>query len=122
MKRLLAIAALLLALAAPAHAQKNPGAVTLTASEDLAAGALVNIWDNSGRANVRNASARDAMKPAEGFVRCRRLLGERPSHPGAKVTGDAAIKAVAEDNQIDGCAVRMKFREEASKPARDSDR
>lgn len=45
-----------------------PTTVTLTASESLAAGALVSIWDNSGTANVRNANATDATKTPDGFV------------------------------------------------------
>jgi hypothetical protein len=41
------------------------GSLSLTSSENLAAGALVNI-DSSG--SVRNANATDATKPAMGFV------------------------------------------------------
>lgn len=46
----------------------SSGAVsTLTASENLAAGAMVNIWNSSG-AKMRNANATDNTKPAHGFV------------------------------------------------------
>jgi len=46
------------------------GADTLSvpASEALAAGALVNIWNNAGAANVRNADASASGKQAHGFV------------------------------------------------------
>lgn len=37
------------------------------ASEDLLAGAIVNVW-NSGGARMRNANASDGTKPAHGFV------------------------------------------------------
>jgi hypothetical protein len=43
--------------------------ISITASESLAAGAYVNIWDNTGAANARNASgAAGSFKPAHGFV------------------------------------------------------
>lgn len=47
------------------------GAATkvILASEALVAGAFVNIYDNAGTANVRNASATDTTKPAHGFVK-----------------------------------------------------
>lgn len=37
-------------------------------SENLAAGALVNVWSSSGTPTARNANATDATKPAIGFV------------------------------------------------------
>ena len=41
----------------------------VVASEALAAGALVNIWNNAGASNVRNASgAPGSFKPCHGFV------------------------------------------------------
>jgi hypothetical protein len=40
----------------------------ITASEALAAGDLVNIWNNSSVANVRKADASTAGKEAHGFV------------------------------------------------------
>lgn len=40
---------------------------TYTASEALAAGAIVNIWDDAGTIKIRNADA-STNKPAHGFV------------------------------------------------------
>lgn len=40
----------------------------INASEALAAGDLVNIWNNSGTANARKADASTAGKEAHGFV------------------------------------------------------
>ncbi len=40
----------------------------IVASEALSAGDLVNIWNNSGTANVRKADATTAGKEAHGFV------------------------------------------------------
>lgn len=40
----------------------------LTASENLAAGDLVNVWDDSGTAKVRKADATSPSKRAHGFV------------------------------------------------------
>jgi hypothetical protein len=37
-------------------------------SENLAAGAFVNIFSNAGAINVRNANATDDSRPADGFV------------------------------------------------------
>lgn len=42
--------------------------VALATSESLAAGDLINIWDNAGTANVRKADATTAGKEAHGFV------------------------------------------------------
>lgn len=41
---------------------------SIVASEALAAGDYVNVYDNSGTPNVRKASAADDTKPAHGFV------------------------------------------------------
>lgn len=41
---------------------------SVTASENLAAGDLVNIWDNAGAFKVRKADATTAGKEAHGFV------------------------------------------------------
>ena len=50
----------------------NFGAVdvvsAVTASETIAAGALVNIWNSSGAAKARNASGVDTTKPAHAFA------------------------------------------------------
>jgi hypothetical protein len=40
----------------------------IQASENLAAGAFVNIWSSSGAIRARNANATDDSKPADGFV------------------------------------------------------
>jgi hypothetical protein len=37
-------------------------------SETIGAGAFINIWDNAGIANIRNANATDNLKPADGFI------------------------------------------------------
>ncbi len=42
---------------------------TLTASENIAAGALVNLHNVAGAAQMRNANATDNTKPAHGFVK-----------------------------------------------------
>lgn len=41
---------------------------SITASETLAAGDLVNIWNNGGTANARKADASTSGKEAHGFV------------------------------------------------------
>lgn len=40
----------------------------ITASEALSAGALVNVWNNAGAFNVRNADGSTSGKEAHGFV------------------------------------------------------
>jgi hypothetical protein len=42
--------------------------ISVVASEALAAGALVNVWDNAGVANARNADNSVSTKQAVGFV------------------------------------------------------
>jgi hypothetical protein len=44
------------------------GVMTLTASEAITAPALVNIWNSSGAAKVRNANASTSGKEAHGYV------------------------------------------------------
>lgn len=46
----------------------NINALSFTASEAIAANALVNIWNNAGAAAVRNANATDATKPCHGYA------------------------------------------------------
>ncbi len=41
---------------------------SMVASEALSAGALVNVWNNSGVANARNADGSTTGKQADGFV------------------------------------------------------
>ena len=43
-------------------------ALTFTATEAIAQGAFVNVYNNSGSAAVRNANATDATKPANGWA------------------------------------------------------
>lgn len=43
-------------------------AASLTASENLSAGNLVNIWNDGGTLKVRKADASSAAKSADGFV------------------------------------------------------
>jgi hypothetical protein len=52
--------------------------ITVTASENLAAGALVNIW-NDTTAKAREADATDNSKPADGFVSAAVTLGNPAS-------------------------------------------
>lgn len=42
--------------------------LTVPTSENLAAGAIVNLYSNAGTLTARNANATDATKPAVGFV------------------------------------------------------
>lgn len=42
---------------------------TLTASENIAAGDFVNVWDDGGTASVRKADATTAGKEADGFTK-----------------------------------------------------
>ena len=46
----------------------GPTTITVIASESMAAGAVVNLWNNSGVLNVQNANATDNTKPYHGFV------------------------------------------------------
>lgn len=46
----------------------GPSTVSIVASESLVSGALVNIWDNLGTPNIRNADATTNGKPAHGYV------------------------------------------------------
>lgn len=46
----------------------GPDALTFTASETLAAGNLINLWDDSGTVKMRKADASSASKEAHGYV------------------------------------------------------
>lgn len=50
--------------------------LSVLASETLAAGDLVNLWNNAGTANVRKADASTAGKQAHGFVLAGVVSGE----------------------------------------------
>ena len=53
----------------------GPDTATVQASEALAAGDVVNIWNNAGAFRVRKADATVAGKEAHGFVLASVLLG-----------------------------------------------
>lgn len=53
-----------------------PPPTGLLASEDLAAGSFVNIWDNGGAAAVRLAQVTDDTKEADGFVTVGVVMGD----------------------------------------------
>lgn len=69
--------------------------VALTASEALTGPAIVNIWNNSGTANVQNANATDATEPAWGFVLASVAMSATAivSLPGALITGLSGLAA-----------------------------
>lgn len=46
----------------------GPDTATLPSTENLAAGAFINVWNNGGVASVRNADASVTGKEAHGFV------------------------------------------------------
>lgn len=46
----------------------NTNAASFTASEAISAGALINIWNNSGTPNVRNADSSVYTKRADGYM------------------------------------------------------
>lgn len=47
----------------------GPEVVTMVTSENITAGAFVNIYNNGGTITARNADATTNAKPAHGFVR-----------------------------------------------------
>lgn len=46
----------------------SSGSVSMTASESISAGALINVWNNSGTMNVRNADNTSIGKQAHGYA------------------------------------------------------
>ena len=56
-----------------------PDVKLLTASENLAAGDYVNIWDDGGITKVRKADATSVGKRAHGYVLAVALLGNQAS-------------------------------------------
>lgn len=59
---------------------------SLSATETLAAGDLVNVWGSGGAAKMRKANATDATKPATGFVLSAILSGASGVfHGGAQI-------------------------------------
>jgi hypothetical protein len=88
----------------------GPTKITVTTSAVLVAGALVNLWNNSGTINARNANATDNTKPYHGFV----LSGYGSSVsatvylPGAIISGLSGL-TIAKDyylNTTDGTMVQ----------------
>lgn len=73
----------------PAGAGASAFSTSITASESLAAGALVNLFTSSGALKMRNANATDATKPAHGFVLSAVLSGASGTMygPGQAITG-----------------------------------
>lgn len=69
----------------------GPDTATIVASESLAAGAFVNVWNNTGTPNVRNADASTTGKQADGFV-----LSAFSS------SGSAVVYLFGNNNQITG--------------------
>lgn len=62
----------------------STGAITATASEAIAAGALINIWNSSGTVKVRNADNTSSSKRAHGYA------------PGAISSGSSGSVVVGE--------------------------
>lgn len=61
------------------------GAITMLASESLAAGALINVWDDAGNVSVRNADNTSVNKRAHGFA------------PGAIGSGNTGTVVIGDD-------------------------
>jgi hypothetical protein len=56
-----------------------PDTASIVASENLAAGDLVNVWDNAGTGSVRKADASMSGKEAHGYVLSAVLSGANAS-------------------------------------------
>ena len=70
----------------------GPDTETILASENLAAGAIVNLWDNTGTTNVRNADNTVAGKEAWGFVLGAVTSGQNALvYFGGEITGLAGL-------------------------------
>lgn len=66
----------------------GPDTATITASENLAAGAIVNLWNNTGTTNARNADNTVAGKEAWGFVLAAVTSGQNALvYFGGEITG-----------------------------------
>lgn len=76
----------------------GPGVESISTSESLVAGDLVNIWDNSGTKAVRKADATVTGKPADGFV----LAGV--THPGT-----ATVYYEGVNNQVTGLTIGPQY-------------
>lgn len=71
------------------YVQKRLSSVSVLTSEIVAAGALGNLWNNSGVINVRNANATDTTKPANCFIQAATASGvlAQVYMPGQIITG-----------------------------------
>lgn len=75
----------------PAAALSGIITKSIVASETIAAGDLINIFDNAGTLNVRKADATDANKPPNGFV----LAGISATVAGTVYLGNGINTAVS---------------------------
>jgi hypothetical protein len=68
---------------------------TLAATENLAAGALVNLFTSGGACKMRNANATDNTKPAHGFVNAAVLSGANGAFTGASAIDTGVVGLTA---------------------------
>ena len=73
----------------------STGTISLIASENITGPALVNIWDNSGTFQVRNANGTNSTRPATGFVQASVTSGSSANIflPGSVATGFSGLTA-----------------------------
>lgn len=76
----------------------GPGVESIPTSESLAAGDIVNIWDNTGAKAVRKADATVTGKPGDGFV----LAGV--THPGS-----ATVYYEGVNDQVTGLTIGAQY-------------
>lgn len=69
----------------------GPEVKLLPASENLAAGDYVNVWNDAGTVRVRKADATSPGKPADGFVRAAFTSGN-----------DATVYTDGQNDQVSG--------------------
>ena len=84
----------------------------VTASEALAAGDLVNIWNNAGTANVRKADGSTTGKQADGFVLAAVTIGNPatvffPGDEHPHVTGLTAGRQWLSDTTPGKCSTTV---------------
>lgn len=68
------------------------------ASENLAAGDYVNLWDDTGTVKARKANATDNTKPAHGFVKA-----------GFSSAANATVYFEGENDSLTGLTVGTKY-------------
>lgn len=76
----------------------GPGVESIPTSESLAAGDLINVWNNSGTKAARKADATVTGKPADGFV----LAGV--THPGS-----ATVYYEGTNTQVTGLTIGPQY-------------